>query len=409
MLKILEKSPAQRYSSTEQVAAALRSVADERGSSRQPAHEPESSHFTAACRHEEAVSIVSFNPATIAPSLGSSGRKIPAGPESVPDRLGRYEVVKKLGAGGMGTVYLARDAELDRTVALKVIAGMRGLQGGEFRRFQIEARAAARLVHPGIVQIYDVGRQEGNLYLTLEYLAGGSLSQLLRSGATMAPEVAAQLVLVLAEAVQAAHDKGIIHRDLKPSNVLLTEDGTPKISDFGLAKLTDQIQEEEPDRTFSGQMLGTPGYMAPEQVRGDLDSIGRATDVYGLGAILYECLTGQRPFQGKSYTVAYQIIEQAPAPPRAIRPEIPIVLELICLKCLEKDPAKRYPGADQLARALTQFLEGESPASPAGIEAAGSDPERRDGRRNEPETVKTRGGSAQSGLWSWVAQWFAPR
>ena len=163
-----------------------------------------------------------------------------------------------------------------------------------------EAEATARLTHPGIVQIYDLGRQDGVPYLTLEYVGGGSLSKLLRAEGPMAPERAARLVLQLAQAVHAAHDEGIIHRDLKPSNVLLTENGTPKISDFGLAKLVDRDRRGREDAlTQPGQPLGTPGYMAPEQVRGELDTIGRATDVYGLGTILYECLTGRRPFHGR--------------------------------------------------------------------------------------------------------------
>jgi serine/threonine protein kinase len=189
----------------------------------------------------------------------------------------------------------------------------------------------------------------------------------------MAPKRAARLVLQLAEAVHVAHANGIIHRDLKPSNVLLTENGTPKISDFGLAKLVDQINDDEDDLTHFGEALGTPGYMAPEQVRGELDAIGRPTDVYGLGTILYECLTGRKPFQGKSLSVAYQIVEQSPPSPRKSQPEIPVSLERICLKCLKKDARKRYAGANQLARALRQFLAAERPEEPTDHEPTGEE------------------------------------
>jgi serine/threonine protein kinase len=327
--------------------------------------------------------------------------------EPMPKRLGRYEIVRKLGQGGMGTVYLARDASLQRLVALKVIAGMREVGGSQFVRFQREAMAAARLSHPGIVQIYDLGEQEGVLYLTLEYVGGGSLSHLLRTEGPMAPERTARLLLQLAQAVQAAHDEGIIHRDLKPSNVLLTENGTPKISDFGLAKLIDQINEDEGAATRLGEALGTPAYMAPEQVRGELDSIEGATDVYGLGTIFYECLTGHRPFRGESSAVAYQIVEQSPPSPRQSRPDVPISLERICLKCLEKDPGNRYAGADDLARALEQFLAGAGRDGPTNDEPVGSDEKPTEGRLTPPTSAEGPRPTARRALWARVIGWFA--
>ena len=306
----------------------------------------------------------------------------------------------------MGTVYLALDVELNRQVALKVIEGMSGAGASHLGRFRREAMAAARLAHPGIIQIYDVGDQEGVLYLTLEYARGGSLSQLLRDKGPMAPARAARLVLELAQAVHAAHERGVIHRDLKPSNVLLTENGTPKISDFGLAKLVDQINDDEDDLTHFGEALGTPGYMAPEQVRGELDAIGRPTDVYGLGTILYECLTGRGPFQGSTPSVLYQIMEQSPPPPRQIRPEVPISLERICLKCLQKNPRKRYAGADQLARALEQFLAGEGPEEASENESPHAEEKREEGQLAVPASVEWPRHNARRALLDWVLRWF---
>jgi serine/threonine protein kinase len=350
------------------------------------------------------VSVVSFDPNTMAPSISSIRPEFRIGREPLPERLGRYEIVKKLGQGGMGSVYLARDVQLDRQVALKVIEGIREV-GGPKGRFQREARAVARLDHPGIMRIYDFGEQDGVVYLTLEYVRGGSLSKLLREEGPMELERAVRLVLELAQAVHAAHENGIIHRDLKPSNVLLTEIGTPKISDFGLAKLVGQINEDQAE-THTGQPLGTPGYMAPEQVRGELDKIGPATDVYGLGTILYECLTGRRPFQGGSLSVAYQIVEQMPAPPRQVRPEIPVSLEQICLKCLDKDPRKRYAGANQLAVALYQFLAGEAAAETAKNERDGKEQRRDDEQVTPAVRVEQSEPNTRRGLWVRVWGWF---
>jgi serine/threonine protein kinase len=406
LVKLLAKLPAERYTSTDQVARTLESLAEFGGTFPYMAPEGSPARFSSALRHEEAVSVVSFDPSTAAPSLGSFRSEVQSRPELMPKRLGRYEILRKLGQGGMGTVYLARDIKLQRQVALKVIEGMREVGGSRLVRFQREAMAAARLAHPGIVQIYDLGEQDGILYLTLEYVGGGSLSQLLRADGPIAPERTARLLLQLAQAVHAAHSGGIIHRDLKPSNVLLTENGTPKISDFGLAKLIDQINEDEGALTHTGEPLGTAVYMAPEQVRGELDSIGEVTDVYGLGTIFYECLTGHRPFRGESTAVAYQIVEQSPQSPRQSRPEVPISLERICLKCLEKDPRNRYAGANQLAQALEQFLTGDGEEEPTENEPTRSDEKPKEGRPTPPASGEEPLPTSRGTLWARVRRWF---
>ena len=227
-------------------------------------------------------------------STGATPGPARVGLESLPHRLGRYEIIRLLGRGGMGSVYLALDLSLRRQVALKVMEGAGPTVGNAMKRFLREARAVAGLRHPGIMQIYDIGKEEDTLFLALEYVGGGTLSGLLRSRGPMEPESAARLVLGLAQAVQSAHEQGVIHRDLKPANILMTENGLTKISDFGLARLAYQIEADEV-RTEVGRPIGTPGYMAPEQVRGDPQEIGAPTDVYGLGTILYECLTHAAP------------------------------------------------------------------------------------------------------------------
>jgi serine/threonine protein kinase len=380
LLTLLAKSPADRFATIGDVGRAISDLGDEPArivpldgrDASLPCAAPEAideKTSTALPRLEDAVSIVSFNPDTMVPSLGTISPKLHGGREPMPTRLGRYELLRPLGHGGMGTVYLARDTLLDRPVALKVLTGGDGLRAGLDRRFQVEARAAARLSNTGIVQIHDIGEQDDALFVALEYVAGGDLSDRLSREGPMSPAAAARLVLELARAVHAAHEQGIIHRDLKPGNILLTESGAPKIADFGLAKLMDQIRGEEAVQTAQGALLGTPSYMAPEQVRGELDRIGAATDIYGLGTILYECLTGRRPFQGGSTMSAlYRIVETPPPPPRQIRPDIPASLERICLKCLEKDPPKRYASASELARALEQFLSSQQPEETADRE-----------------------------------------
>jgi serine/threonine protein kinase len=266
-----------------------------------------------------------------------------------------YEMGEVLGRGGMGLVVKARQKTLKRDVALKIVLSGAHAGAEERARFHTEAEAVARLHHPGIVQIYEVGEQAGCPYLALEFVSGGSLAQQL-DGTPMPPRRAAQLLLDLARAVQHAHEQGIVHRDLKPANVLLTETGVAKIADFGLAKLLDVEQGQ----TRTGAVLGSPSYMAPEQAAGKVRAIGPATDVYALGAILYELLTGRPPFLGASLLETLdQVRTHDPAPPHTLQPKVSGDLAAICLKCLEKSPAQRYPSAAALAQDLDLFLRGE--------------------------------------------------
>ncbi len=275
-----------------------------------------------------------------------------------------YQLVAELGQGGMGVVYLAQQLTLKRPVALKMIlAGPHaGLAVRE--RFQTEAEAVARLQHPSIVQIHQVGEHSGCPFLALEYVPGGNLAQKI-AGKAQPEREAAQLVETLARAIHYTHQRGILHRDLKPTNVLLTAEGTPKITDFGLAKLVDQ----DSGPTRSNTTLGTPNYMAPEQAAGHSRSIGAGADVYSLGAILYEMLTGQPPFHAETVLATLeQVRTQEPMPPRRLCGQVSRDLETICLKCLEKEPAHRYPSALALAEDLRRFLEGEAiQARPAAI------------------------------------------
>jgi hypothetical protein len=281
-----------------------------------------------------------------------------AKPASLPVIDG-YEIGELLGRGGMGLVFKARQTALKRHVALKIVVSGAHAGAEERARFRTEAQAVARLGHPGIVQIYEVGEQAGCPYLALEFVSGGSLAQQLH-GTPMPPRRATQLILELARAVQHAHEQGIVHRDLKPGNVLLTETGVAKITDFGLAKLLDVAQGQ----TETGTVFGTPQYMAPEQAAGKVRAIGPATDVYALGAILYELLTGRPPFLGASpLETLDQIRTHDPAPPQTLQPKVPNDLATICLKCLEKSPTQRYPSATALASDLDLFLRGEAIAA----------------------------------------------
>ena len=266
-----------------------------------------------------------------------------------------YEILGELGRGGMGVVYKARQTRLGRLVALKMI--LAGSHAGEQERtrFRTEAEAVARLQHPNIVQIYEVSEQDGRPFFSLEFCPGGSLAGQL-DGTPLPSSRAAELVEALARAMQAAHDKGVVHRDLKPANILLTEDGTPKITDFGLAKKLDDVTGQ----TQTGSILGTPSYMAPEQAGGRSKEIGPPADTYALGAILYELLTGRAPFKAAtSLDTVLQVVSEEPVPLRRLQAKVPRDLETICLKCLQKEPTKRYVSARLLAEDLRHFLAGE--------------------------------------------------
>ena len=281
----------------------------------------------------------------------------PDGKAATPGGTGQvpgYEILDKLGEGGMGIVYKARHLKLGRVVALKMILSGGHARAAELARFQTEAEAIARLQHPNIVQVHEVGEHEGKPFFSLEFCGGGSLDRKLK-GTPLPPAEAARLVQTLASAMQAAHEKNVIHRDLKPANVLLAEDGTPKITDFGLAKKLDDAGQ-----TQSGAIMGTPSYMAPEQAGGKSKDIGPACDVYALGAILYELLTGRPPFKAATpLDTIMQVVADEPVPPSQLQSKTPRDLETICLKCLHKEPGQRYGTAGALAEELGHFQRGE--------------------------------------------------
>ncbi|QVL32635.1 protein kinase [Telmatocola sphagniphila] len=267
-----------------------------------------------------------------------------------------YEIRKELGRGGMGIVYLARQKALARDVALKMILSGDYSSDTDRQRFLSEAEAVASVSHPNIVQIYDLGTYKELPFFALEYCPGGSLAQRL-NGIPLPATEAAELIEKLARAMISAHSKGIIHRDLKPANILLGADLSPKITDFGLARRT----ESAAGLTQSGAILGTPSYMAPEQAGSDLNAIGPVTDVYSLGSILYECLTGRPPFRAATtLETVRQVLQNEPVPPSRLVPGLPRDLETICLKALQKLPGNRYPDCTQLAEDLRRFRNGES-------------------------------------------------
>ncbi len=296
---------------------------------------------------------------TVCPTCGTMPHteRVPPSTSSVLPALAGYEVLGELGQGGMGVVYKARHRQLKRLVAVKTIKNSAFAGAAERARFRAEAEAVARLQHPHIVQIHEIGEQDGLPFFTLEYMEGGSLARQL-GGKPQPPQAAARLVQTLARAMHVAHQQGIIHRDLKPANVLLTADGQPKISDFGLAKRL----EEGSSPTLSGAILGTPSYMAPEQALGKSQgrTLSPATDIYALGAILYEMLTGRPPFLGETpVDTLQQVVQDEPVAPRRLQPTVPRDLETICLKCLHKQAERRYGSAAALAEDLGRFLAGE--------------------------------------------------
>jgi tetratricopeptide (TPR) repeat protein len=278
-----------------------------------------------------------------------------SGTRAAPPSLPGYEILGELGRGGMGVVYLARQVQLGRTVALKMILAGSCAADEDVRRFLAEAAAVAHLQHPNIVQLFESGQHNRLPFFALEYVDGGSLAALVRTAPLPAAR-AAQVVEQLARGMASAHGRGVVHRDLKPENVLLTSDGIAKIADFGLAKRA----QAGPSLTNTGVIVGTPSYMAPEQASGQSKAAGPAADVYALGAILYRVLTGRPPFQAATaLETVMQVLHSEPVPPTQLQPSVPRDLETICLKCLQKEPAKRYASASALADDLERFLRHE--------------------------------------------------
>ncbi len=278
--------------------------------------------------------------------------------------FGDYELLAEIARGGMGVVYKARQVNLNRIVALKMILAGQLANESDVKRFYAEAEAAARLDHPGIVPIFEIGQHDGQHYFSMAFVEGESLAKKV-AGGPLPPREAAELLKMIAEAVEFAHQKGIIHRDLKPANVLLDGAGQPRVTDFGLAK---QMQRDS-GMTGTGQVLGTPSYMPPEQASGKIDQIGPQSDVYALGAILYCLLAGRPPFQAASpLDTLMHVLEREPVSVRLLNAQVPTDLETIAIKCLEKDPSRRYASARQLHEELERFLKGEPiRARPAGM------------------------------------------
>jgi len=270
--------------------------------------------------------------------------------------FGKFEIEEELGRGGMGVVFRARQTDLKRDVAIKVIRSHQLADDEELRRFQVEAQAAARLKHPNIVAVHEIGEVDGQHYFAMDYVTGETLSDRLNSG-PLEIEEAATLLIPIAEAVHYLHEHQVMHRDLKPSNILLNENNKPLVTDFGLARI---FGNDDDQQTQTGVIIGTPSYMSPEQAAGRVKMITNRSDIYSLGAIFYEMLTGKPPFKKDNpLDTIVQVIEQEPQLPRRLRSELPRDLEKICLKCLEKDPTKRYATADELAKDLDRYLRGD--------------------------------------------------
>lgn len=323
---------------------------------RQQGEDPTSEEYRArfAGRYPELVGLTAI---TRLERKGPWGSTPPSAPGLTlePVAIPGCQVLRELGRGGMGVVYLVRQMHPPRIAALKML--LAGAHAGPelLARFRTETDAVARLQHAHIIQIFEVGQENGRPFMLLEYMEGGSLARKL-DGTPWEAEPAARLVQILAEAVHYAHQRGVVHRDLNPNNVLLTTDGQPKVSDFGLAKLLASNEQQ----TRSGAVLGTPNYMAPEQADGQNQKVGPATDGYALGAILYELLTGRPPFKGATpLDTLLQVVNDEPVAPRRFQPRMPLDLETICLKCLHKEPTRRYASAAQLAEDLRRFRAGE--------------------------------------------------
>ncbi len=280
----------------------------------------------------------------------SSASTAPARP--APLRMGNYELLGEIARGGMGVVYKARQAGLNRLVAVKVVAAGQFASNESLERFRIEAEAAARLSHPNIVAIYEVGQSDGREFFSMELVEGDSLDRWIKKH-PLSSDGIAELTKKISEATHFAHQRGVLHRDLKPQNILMDEDGNPHVADFGLAKQS----ENDSTLTVTGVVFGTPGYAAPEQASGRHDRVGPASDVFSVGAILYFLLTDAAPHAAATAIEAFRkTLEEPPVPPSRLRATVPRDLETICLKCLEKEPDRRYPSARALAEDIDRFL-----------------------------------------------------
>jgi eukaryotic-like serine/threonine-protein kinase len=306
------------------------------------------------------------------------------GDRALPRDFGPYELLAEVGRGGMGVVYKARQKQLDRIVAVKMILATHLASPEHIRRFQVEAWAAARLRHSNITQIHDVGQHNGQHYFTMEFIDGESLAERI-ARERLSIEMILRLLSAVARAVDHLHAQGVVHRDLKPSNILLDHDDQPYVTDFGLAKVFVPGSEA----TATGVIAGTPSYMAPEQATGRNSEVGPAADVYSLGAILYELLTGEPPFRHENpLDTLLDILGREPRYPRQLNPHVPHGLELICLKCLAKSPADRYPSAAALADDLERFARHE----PLSVKPPGMIERTVQWARRQPALVSRLGG-----------------
>ena len=286
-------------------------------------------------------------------AINAYGERVP--PSTMSMQFGDYELLEQIGRGGQGVVFRARQKSLNRVVALKVINLGQWASKAHVKRFRREAEAAARLEHPSIVPIYEVGERDGSCYFSMKFVEGGQLDEVAKRK-PMPPRRAAELIAKVASTVHYAHEHGILHRDIKPGNILLDANSEPHLTDFGLARLV----ESESSVTQTLDVLGTPSYMAPEQAVGNNAAVSNATDVYGLGAVLYQLLTGQPPFAGGTTYETIKLLEDTePRPPRLLNPKVDRDLSTICLKCLEKDPKRRYSSALTLVEDLDCWLKHE--------------------------------------------------